>query len=60
MLYNLGIFGLVLAILILAVILYNVLRLLSDRCSCCAKILAMLRAKLFYNAWVRYMIESNL
>ena len=27
---------------------------------CCAFILATLKAKLFYNAWVRYMIESNL
>ena len=57
---SLGIFGLVFVILLLAVCVYFLLKCMSVRMRCCAAILATLKAKLFYNAWVRYMIESNL
>ena len=57
---SLGVFGLVFVILILAIGLFFLLRCLSVRNRCCGMIMGVLKAKLFYNAWIRYMIESNL
>ena len=57
---SLGIFGVVFVLLLFAVCVYYLLKCMSVRMRCCAMILATLKAKLFYNAWVRYMIESNL
>ena len=57
---SLGIFGVVISFLLVALILYFLLRCLSLRIRICAVIMSILKRKLFYNVWVRYMIESNL
>ena len=57
---NLGIFGILLSGLILAVILYFLLKLLAMKFKILRKLVHFMHNKLFYNAWIRYMIESNL
>ena len=57
---SLGIFGIVLAVLVLLLLLYFGLKCLAVKVALCNKIRNILKAKLFYNVWVRYMIESNL
>ena len=57
---NLGIFGIFLAGLILCVLLYFLLKLLAMRFPCFNKLVQILSDNLFYNSWVRYLIESYL
>ena len=57
---SLGIFFIFLSLLILAVFLYFITEIMADRVKFCKKVRNILKAKLFYNAWIRYMIESNL
>ena len=46
--------------MLFALLVYFLLRCLSPRIRLCGTLLWLLKRKLFYNAWVRYMIESNL
>ena len=57
---SLGIFGVFLGLLLFALLLYFLLRCLSPRLRFCKTLLFIMKRKLFYNVWVRYMIESNL
>ena len=57
---SLGILFIFLTLLILAVFLYFITEVMADRLRFCKKVRNILKAKLFYNAWIRYMIESNL
>jgi hypothetical protein len=57
---SMGIFGLCLGALILALLFYFLLKLLAVRIKCCNFVIRILKQKLFYNVWIRYMIESNL
>ena len=57
---SLGIFGISLAVICLIMLFYFLLQLCATRFSCCLKVKNMLRAKLFYSVWIRYMIESYL
>ena len=57
---SLGIFGVFFGLMLFALCLYFLLRCLSLRIKLCATLLYILKTKLFYNVWVRYMIESNL
>ena len=57
---SLGIFGIFLAMLILLLIFYFVLKLLSMRFQCVRNLVKSLKKKLFYSVWIRYLIESNL
>ena len=57
---NLGIFGIFLAGLIFTVLFYFLLKLLAMRFPYFLKLVHILNDKLFYNAWIRYFIESYL
>ena len=57
---SLGIFGIVMGVLILALVVYCMLKLLSMRFRCVNTLVEKLKKKLFYSVWIRYMIESNL
>ena len=46
--------------MLFALLLYFLLRCLSPRLRFCKTLLFIMKRKLFYNVWVRYMIESNL
>ena len=55
-----GIFGIFLVILIFVLLLYFVLKLLAKRFLRCSKVRNSLEDKLFYNVWIRYIIEGYL
>ena len=57
---SLGIFGVFFGLMLFALLIYILLSCLSSRIRLCGTLLRLLKRKLFYNAWVRYMIESNL
>ena len=57
---SMGIFGILIAFLVFCLIFYCMLQLLALRFSCCNRLRAILRNKLFYSVWIRYMIESYL
>ena len=59
-LLSFGIFAIALAALIFVLVVYLVLRMLSLKIRCCRTIQSLLEEKLFYNAWIRYMVQSNL
>ena len=49
-----------LAILVVILLFYFMLKIASTRCKCCRSLIAWLKKKMFYNVWIRYIIESNL
>ena len=55
-LLSFGIFAIALAALIFVLLVYLVLRMLSLKIRCCRTIQNLLEEKLFYNAWIRYMV----
>lgn len=57
---DVGIFMFCLIGLVITLVLYFVLRVLALRLPFLNKVVLYLHDKLFYNAWIRYMIESNL
>lgn len=57
---SLGIFEILLGILISTTLLYMVVKIIFEKVHCCKSVHGFLKRKLFYNAWIRFMIESNL
>ena len=57
---SLGIFGLAIVLLVLTLIIYFIAKLCAMRFRWCNKIVYSLKDQLFYGAWIRFMIESNL
>ena len=57
---SLGIFGIFLGMLIFSVLIYFLIKLFSVKFHVCRQIKKLIGKKLFYNVWIRYMIESNL
>ena len=57
---SLGIFAIFFGLLLFALLFWFVLKMLKVRVGCCATVRNVLKAKLFYSVWIRYMIESNL
>ena len=57
---SIGIFGIVLTFLLVVTLLYVFVKFVSRRMKCCTKLKNYLQSKLFYNVWIRYMLESNL
>jgi len=57
---SLGIFGICLVVLVFALLLYVFIALLCRKWKFCDKIRLLLRSKLVYSVWIRYLIESNL
>lgn len=55
-----AIYGLILALLLILLLIYLMIRLLNSRNKTLRSIRTFLYNKLFYNSWIRYMIESNL
>ena len=55
-----GIFGIFLGLLIFALLLYFLIKLIAVRLKCCEVLRKLLKTKLFYSVYIRYMIESNL
>ena len=59
-LLNLGIFSILLKFLLLALFAYGVIYLAFNNIRCCKRVKDKLRYKLFYNVWIRHMLESYL
>ena len=58
---SIAIFGVVLLGLVILFILYCLLKSIAEKVrGLCAKILLAIQASLFYNAWLRYMLEGTL
>ena len=49
-----------LAILVVILLFYFMLKICANRCKCCRSLIQLLKKKMFYNVWIRYIIESNL
>ena len=58
---SIAIFGVVLLGLVILLILYCLLKSIAEKArGLCAKIWLVIQASLFYNLWLRYMIEGTL
>ena len=57
---NMGIFGLCFGLFLLMILVYFVTLFAAERIKCCRTVKDKLQSKLFYNLWIRYMIESYL
>lgn len=57
---SLGIYTVFLGGLFLALVFYFVLKCFSWYLGCCKKVKLTMNDTLFYNAWIRYLVESNL
>ena len=57
---SIGIFGIVLTFLLVISLFYVLVKFISRRLKCCRSLKNYLQSKLFYNVWIRYMLESNL
>ena len=57
---SLGIFGFLFGLLFFALLVYFGLLCLLKRIKCCTAFVNNLKRKLFFNVWIRFMIESNL
>ena len=55
-----AIYGLILSILVILLLIYLFIRLLNSQNKYLVMVKQLLKNKLFYNSWIRYMIESNL
>ena len=58
--WSLGIYAFVFIFLVVVVIIYYIVKYLASRSSKMRKIIAYFRKKLFFNSWIRLMIQSNL
>ena len=58
--FSLGIFGILLGLLLFVLLLYFLVKLISVKVKCCEIVLKFLKAKLFYNVYIRYLITSYL
>ena len=57
---SIGIFGIALTVLLVFLLVYYFVKFVSKRCKCCISLKNYLESKLFYNVWIRYMLESFL